>query len=116
MAIAFPTIELSDSIRGQTGLGYKGYNFKENYAASGLKGHNARRQIWTWVWQELTHAQIGELRDYFIALEDDVILWTPPAQSTELKWRVISPSLDESFSDHDNAGIRITVAQDFRNI
>ena len=111
---SFPNIELTASLRGSQGLGLKGYNFQEHYAITGLRGHNARRQTYTWVWRDLVHEQVEELRQYFLALEGGVVEWTPPGQTQELKWRVAS-DLDKAFENYDNGQIQIRVAQDFRN-
>lgn len=111
---SFPTIPLSDTVRGRQGLGLKQFVFQEHYAATGLNGHNSRRQVWTWIWRDLTHEQIETLRQYFLDLEGSYVLWTPPGQSSELKFRPIS-DLDKAFSGYDNGEIQIQVGQDFRN-
>ena len=110
----FPSIPLSDIVRGTQGLGLKQFVFQEHYAATGLRGHNSRRQVYTWIWRELTHEQIETLRRYFLDLEGGFVRWTPPGQTVELKWRPIS-DIDKAFAGYDNGEIQIQVGQDFRN-
>jgi len=115
MAKDFPNIELSDAINMSQGLGIRPFAMGDNYAAVELAPANRNRQEWTWVWADITQAQFDTLRKFFIEDASDFIRWTPPGQSTELKFRPLGNSIQGAFSGFDNTRITIRVSQVFVN-
>lgn len=116
MATNFPDIELS-SARMIKDLGLKAFEFAENYAATGSKGQNAKKQVWVWSWNLLTWAQTNTLEDYFDSVGGGGILWTPPGRTSPLKYRVIGSSLGIDYPEdsHDTGTVQVQVGSDFRN-
>lgn len=71
-------------------------DFGGNYSQRGSKGINSTRQVWGIVYDNLTTASLVRLLEFLRPLKSVTIFtWTPPRQSTALKWTVQKDSLGE---------------------
>lgn len=112
---AFPSIELSSAQKTKD-PGNKRFQFNEGYAAGGLKGKNARREVWTWTWSNITVAQAETLDAFFSGLEGDYVTWTPYGQSSPKKFLPLGTfGVDYPENQFDTANFQITVGQTFTN-
>lgn len=112
---AFPPIQFSSARRSQS-RGIKQFQFNEGYAAVGLEGINARRQIWTWVWSNITEEQGESLVEYFNNLGSDHIEWAPIGSTEVLKFIPFGTiSLDYPENSFDTVNLQVQVGQTFRN-
>lgn len=111
-----PNILIS-AARKEQRLGLKSFALGENYAVTGTRGVNSRRQNWTWSWNDITEAQAKTLEDFFIALDGDIVLWTPIGETQDRKFIVIGDTYNINYPEdqHDNASFQIRVGETFRN-
>ena len=108
-----PSLELSQNLPITQDLGNEEFVMGDNYSAVELKPVNQQRQGVTWNWEDITIDQFELLRNYFMTLNGDYILWTPEGQTVPLKWRPVPGVLNGAFSDYDKANLSIRVRQVF---
>lgn len=105
---------LSYGLALQTEDGVEAQRFGDSYSAHVQRGINHDRRRYQLRWDDITTTGHRALRDFFRDLGTDYIIWQPPDEDAELKFRVEdSGKYNASFDQYDRWNARVNIYQVF---
>jgi phage-related protein len=113
MPDTLPSIPIDYGIALDMDDGVEQQRFGDNYSQAVQKGIQRNRQVWSVGWSQIKKADFLTLRNFFRDLGTAYFEWTPPSETTPLKWRLQRGSFKGGVAGFNNYTVSVVLEQAF---